>query len=54
MILMILPAYPGGKIDAAIINNLIRQLYKELYNRDASDVDPDLLSQNNDGQVELI
>jgi GNAT superfamily N-acetyltransferase len=52
MILMILPAYPGGKIDAITVNNLIRQIYKELYNRDATDVATQNLNPNE--QIELI
>jgi GNAT superfamily N-acetyltransferase len=36
MILMILPNYDQGKIPANIVKNLITQIYKELYNREAN------------------
>lgn len=52
MILMILPVYADGKIDAMTVNNLIRQIYKELYNRDAADLGLQPLNAN--GQIELI
>ncbi|MBO9563838.1 MAG: GNAT family N-acetyltransferase [Niastella sp.] len=52
MILMILPDYPGGKIDVMIVNNLIHQLYKELYNRNAADIGPQ--THNANEQIELI
>lgn len=54
MILMILPAYPGGKIDAVAVNNLIRQIYKELYNRTPEDMGPGTLSLNTNEPIELI
>jgi len=37
MILMILPDYDAGRIDAAIVRSLIVQIYKELYHRDSND-----------------
>lgn len=37
MILMIFPGYNNGKINAELVKNLIIQIYKELYNRDAKD-----------------
>jgi GNAT superfamily N-acetyltransferase len=54
MILMILPAYPNGKIDAVTVNNLIRQIYKELYNRTPEDMGPGTLSLNANQPIELM
>jgi GNAT superfamily N-acetyltransferase len=37
MILMILPQYDEGKIDATKVRQIVIQIYRELYNRDAED-----------------
>lgn len=37
MILMVLPPYDEGKIDAAKVRRMILQIYQELYNREAED-----------------
>lgn len=37
MILMVLPEYQGGKIEGELVKVLIKQMYKEVYNRDESD-----------------
>lgn len=49
MVLMILPDYNNGRIDALVVNALIRQIYAELYGREADE----LLSLNAGEQIEL-
>jgi hypothetical protein len=54
MVLMVFPDYKEGKIAATVVQNLIAQIYRELYHQEAKDSLLGSSVYDNNGQIELI